>query len=188
MRKPITNIQADLGIKSLSLCRSHQSILIITLIFLITSLFFISSSFANTVQWRYKTTAGFVDSSPAVCDLDGDGELDLVMCTTAGRVFALDSKGKRKWFFDVGGTISSPPTILGVQKPKILVITNPGKITCLNGKSGSRLWEMAMPGEVDWGSTTIAVADINGDGRQQIIVADKGGHMICLEKNGSILN
>ena len=156
-------------------------------LFLIFSFIGISSLTSSTIQWRYQPVVGFVDSSPAVCDLDGDGSLDLIMGTTAGRVLALDSKGNRKWFFDVGGTISCPPTILDIERPKIVVITNPGKVTCLDGKTGARSWEIALPGEVDWGSTAIATADLNGDGKQQIIVADKKGHLICLDNSGAML-
>jgi outer membrane protein assembly factor BamB len=187
MKKKISTIQIKHNRNSATAPYLYQFQLILLVLALIFSLMGISLLTASTIQWRYQPVAGFVDSSPAVCDLDGDDVLDLVICTTAGRVLTLDSKGNRKWFFDVGGTISSPPTILGDQNPKIVVITNPGKIACLNGKSGSRMWEMAMPGEIDWGSTAIAVADLNGNGRQQIVATDRGGHMICLDENGTTL-
>ncbi len=146
-------------------------------------------SYANTVQWTFRPVFGEADSSPAVGDLDDDGISDLVLCTTAGRVFALDVNGRQKWFYDTEQTISSAPTISDVKskEPKVFAITNPGQLVCLDGKSGARFWTYNMPGKFDWGTTVVTAADINQDNRDEIIVADNEGNMVCLDNEGSPL-
>ena len=47
--------------------------------------------------WTYSTPAGFLDSSPAIGDVDRDGSPDIVVTSTAGLVFALDAQGHVIW-------------------------------------------------------------------------------------------
>ncbi len=142
---------------------------------------------ASTIQWQFRAQFGESDSSPAVGDLDDDGVLDLVFCSTSGRIFALDANGRQKWYFDTGQTISNAPTLtdLNTKRPKVFAITNPGKIFCLDGESGSRLWDYTMPAAVDWGSTLIASANLDKNEGTEIVVADKKGNLVCLNDQGS---
>ncbi len=146
-------------------------------------------SYANTVQWQFRPVFGECDSSPAVGDLDDDGVPDLVLCSTSGRVFALDANGRQKWFFDTKQTISNAPTLSDLQtnRPKVFALTNPGKIFCLDGKSGARLWDYSMPAGVDWGSTLIVAVDIDKNEGTEIVVADNRGNLVCLSDQGSPL-
>ena len=144
-------------------------------------------SVAATVVWQYRPGAGYTDTSPAIADLDDDGIKDLVACTTAGRVLALDASGRTKWSYDTGWTISSPPTIASMPEPRVFVISNSGIIACLDGKTGALLWEFNMPSSVGWGTTAIAAADINSDGKVEIVAGDSNGHLVCLGGDGSPL-
>ena len=158
--------------------------LLVVILCLISS----SPSPGARVLWKFKIPAGYADSSPAVGDLDGDGSLDLVFCTTAGRVLALNAAGRQLWFHDVGATLSTPPTLVAKDRSaKVFVITNPGKVLCLDGKTGSRLWEYPMPGSADWGSTALAAADVNSDGRIEVLASDRKGHLVWLRDDGSVL-
>ncbi len=136
------------------------------------------------ILWAYHPRAGYIDATPAVGDIDGDGVQDLVMAATSGRILALDAKGHKKWAFDAGGIISNPVTLAG-NPLRVFALTNPGKIICLDAKSGHKIWETPMPDAFLWGMTAPAAADITGDGQTDIIVADRGGHLVCLDKNGS---
>jgi len=146
-------------------------------------------SFAVEIQWQFRTPFGESDSSPAVGDLDDDGLPDLVLCSTSGRIFALDGNGREKWYFDTGQTISNAPTLtdLHTGHPLVYAITNPGKIFCLDGQTGARIWDFNMPSAVDWGATLIVAADIDMHQGTEIIVADNGGHLICLSNQGAPL-
>lgn len=92
-------------------------------------LYFPGTSYPDVIQWQFRPQFGESDSSPAVGDLDDDGVMDLVFCSTSGRIFALDANGRQKWFFDSGQTISTAPTLSDLQtdRPKVFAITNPGK-------------------------------------------------------------
>ncbi len=147
------------------------------------------NSFAATTLWQFRPTAGEVDCSPAIADVDGDAVLDVVLCTTAGRVLVLDIKCRQKWFYDTQQTISIPPTVANGEKnqPIVVVLTNPGKVFCLDGKSGICLWEFSMPAAMDWGTTTIVAADVNEDDKNEFIIGDKGGNLVCLTCQGALL-
>ena len=141
---------------------------------------------AGDLLWSWKPQAGYVDASPAVGDLDGDGVQDLVLAATSGRVAAIDANGREKWAFDARETISNPPTLAG-QPPRVYVMTNPGKIICLSAETGARIWDFKMPADFPWGMTALAAADVNGDGRVELIAADRGGHLVCLADDGDVL-
>ena len=139
--------------------------------------------YAVDTLWRLKSIAGHVDTSPGVADLDGDGILDLVLCSTKGRVLAVDANGHEKWTFDAKETISNPPTIAG-RPLRIYVMTNPGRIICLNAENGAEMWEYKMSSDFLWGMTALAAADITGDGQIELIAADRGSHLVCLNTDG----
>ena len=87
------------------------------LLFVLFTLLFISSNINASVNklWSYRPLAGFVDTSPAIGDLDNDGVKDLVFSTVTGRVLALNSLGLRMWYYDVEKhIITTPPIILDI--------------------------------------------------------------------------
>jgi len=145
-----------------------------------------NSVYAVDVLWQYKSKVGYMDTSPGVADLDDDGVKDLVLCSTGGRVLAVDANGHEKWTFDAKETISNPPTIAG-RPLRIYVMTNPGRIICLRAESGVKIWEYKMPSDFLWGMTALAAADITGDGQIELIAADRGGHLVCLDDDGASL-
>jgi len=144
---------------------------------------------AAAMVWQYQPDEGIVDCSPGVGDLDGDGVQEIVICTTAGEVTALDLNGQVKWSHDTEQVVSIPPTIAvrENQKPLILTFTFSGKVICLAGDSGRKLWEYAMPNKANWGTITIAAADINQDGILEFVTGDKLGNLVCLDEKGSLL-
>jgi len=144
---------------------------------------------AATMEWQYRPDAGVVDCSPGVGDLDGDGVREIVICTTAGEVIVLDSNGQQKWSYDTEQIICTPPTVAVKKnkKPLVLALTFSGKIICLAGDSGRKLWDYAMPRKANWGTTTIAAADINQDGLLEFVSGDKLGNLVCLDEKGSQL-
>ena len=139
--------------------------------------------------WSYRPLAGFVDTSPAVGDLDDDGVKDVIFCTTSGRVLALNSLGLRMWYFDTKEIITTPPVIADLKNDgaqEVLVLTNNGKIICLNGSSGNLIWNYQLPSPIKWGTTSLAVSDLQNNGKKEIIAADNAGNLLCLRGNGSV--
>ncbi len=158
--------------------------------FIVLSLLFLlspSSVFSSfRIVWSYRPPSGYVDATPAPVDLDGDGSLDLVMATTSGKVVALDAQGHIKWQHDLHHIVSQPVAVAGTPA-QVYVLTNPGGVVCLDGRSGILLWEYHMPESFLWGSTAPAAADLDGDGRPEVVVADRGGHLVALHRDGSLL-
>ncbi|NIA31461.1 MAG: PQQ-binding-like beta-propeller repeat protein, partial [Actinobacteria bacterium] len=163
-----------------------KNILIILFFCIILVVGVSNALYAVDTLWHLKTIAGHVDTSPGVADLDGDGVLDLVLCSTKGRVLAVDANGHEKWTFDAKETISNPPTVAG-RPLRIYVMTNPGRIICLSAENGAKIWEYKMPSDFSWGMTALAAADMTGDGQIKLIAADRGGHLVCLDTNGAPL-
>ncbi|MCD6201099.1 MAG: VCBS repeat-containing protein [Bacteroidales bacterium] len=152
-------------------------------VFLFASLF--STIAQDQVLWTYLSVTGNVDATPAVADVDGDGVEDLVMATTGGTVLVLDARGHIKWQYEVHHTISTPVAVAG-RPLQIYALTNPGGVVCLDARRGIRMWEYTMPEGFTWGSTAPVAADLDGDGTPEILVADRGGHLVALRKDGSL--
>jgi outer membrane protein assembly factor BamB len=154
-------------------------------------LFFFLSGYCVTgyaqdkALWTYLSVTGNVDATPAVADVDGDGVEDLVMATTGGTVLVLDARGHVKWQYEVHHTISMPVAVAG-RPLRIYALTNPGGVVCLDARRGIRLWEYTMPEGFTWGSTAPVAADLDGDGTPEILVADRGGHLVALRNDGSL--
>jgi outer membrane protein assembly factor BamB len=149
-----------------------------------------STAQAGERLWHKKTLAGYVDSSPGIGDLDRDGINDLVLCTTAGRILAVDSGGFEMWTFDTNAQIANPSVVIdlnGDQKLEVLAITNTGKIVCLDGESGGQLWDFNLPAGVEWGMTSLAAANLQSDSNLEIIAADNQGNLTCLTHSGEQL-
>ncbi len=157
---------------------------------LILLIFFDSHAWASAEKlWEYCPQAGFVDTSPGVGDLDEDGVKDLVFCTVAGRVLALNSLGLRMWYYDAKETITTPPVVSDIDNDgtlNILIYTNNGKIICLNGADGNFIWQYQMPSKISWGGTSLLASDLQNDGEKEIIASDNSGDLICLNAKGMV--
>ena len=161
------------------------------LLFVLFILLFIPSNINASVNklWSYRPQSGFVDTSPAIGDLDNDGVKDMIFCTVAGRVIALNSLGLRMWYFDVEEVITTPPVITDLKNDgslEVLVFTNSGNIICLNGRSGKLIWNYQLPSSINWGTTSLAVADLQNNGEKEIIAADNDGNLFCLKDDGRV--
>jgi hypothetical protein len=179
------------------------------LISLITFTVFASAHAGNAdLFWVYETTGGYLDSSPAVTDLDGDGSSDICVTSTSGSVFALDAFGREIWTVDLVEQITIAPTafdVSGDSAPELLVMTQAGKLYCLEGRSGDVIWvydlvsgtkldsvtsytlEYSPDGPIKYGGTAIVAADINADGVVEIVANMVSGTVVCLDAWGNLL-
>ncbi len=136
--------------------------------------------------WRSTACWGITDSSPVVIDADGDGDDDIIFGTATGKVIALDEAQKIIWERMLDHPVTCAPAVTqnADGKPECLVLDNSGRLTCLDATTGETKWDFTLSAEVDWGHTTPAVGDINNDSIHEILLADKGGNVVCLTGEG----
>ncbi|MCC6486975.1 MAG: PQQ-binding-like beta-propeller repeat protein [Candidatus Hydrogenedentes bacterium] len=139
------------------------------------------------VAWTFVPPSGYVDLSPGLDDLDGDGQLDVVVVSTNGLTAALDAAGAELWRHEARGRICAPPTvadITGTPSPEVLVANVQGQIYCLDGATGSVVWETALASRLEYATSALAAGDVDGDGLPEVVLADREGAVICLNDNG----
>ncbi len=169
-----------------------QKIIILINQILIMLILLTATLFANKGEklWSLKMAGRNIDASAAIGDVDRDGYPDIVVGSTMGEVVALDGYGRIIWETDLKDKLSIAPTLMDVTGDhglEALVLTLSGKIFCLDGLTGTTLWEDSTLGKIKWASMTIITADINSDGNNEVITADEEGKLICLDGNGNKL-
>ncbi|HQL94235.1 MAG TPA: hypothetical protein PL005_06125, partial [Candidatus Hydrogenedentes bacterium] len=106
--------------------------------------------------WTFAPAAEQFDGSVGVADLNGDGAPEIVATTIQGAVIALNAQGGELWRWRQPDPISVSPTIAEAMAsspgPEVLVITNTGRVYCLNGGNGEILWLDSLSSGITWGA------------------------------------
>ncbi|HQQ00475.1 MAG TPA: VCBS repeat-containing protein [bacterium] len=108
-----------------------------------------------------------VAAIPGACDLDADGDNDLLIGNAAGEIYLVWNEG----------TNESP----SFGEPKRIVID--GKtFRLIAGYNGS----IQGPGEASWGYISPSVADVDGDGDYDILYNSVNGYHSCILNVGTV--
>jgi hypothetical protein len=153
--------------------------------------------------WK-RQISDVIQSSPAIGDINGDGRPDVIV--GAGNAFnSIDSH--RVWAFSAatganltgwpvttgGVTFSSPALgdLDGDGRPDVVIGTSDGFVHALKG-NGGHLWAVHLPfGTIRPGGAVNAspiIADMNGDGHNDVGVGNDWGFFILDGRTGAILS
>ena len=148
--------------------------------------------------WNY-TGTDIVQSSPAIGDIDCDGENEIVIATNSppGGTMALEGNGSLIWFYPTGKAYTSSPALVDLDGDcglEIIIGQNecsgesgctPANVTALDS-DGTVIWTFLM-GDATWNAP--AVADVDYDGEIEVVVGSMPNdhNMYCLNgKTGSV--
>lgn len=158
----------------------------------------------GTVLWAYPVNE-MVRSSPAVGDIDGDGQAEIAVGTgdywvrnggasDSTKLIVLNKNGTLKWQKDLGAYTPASPALAdlnGDGKRDVIIGTweggNPGKVWAFDG-NGNTLPGWA--GRDSGGGVVIgqvSTADANADGKQDVFVPTGAGIFVYDGGNGEKL-
>ncbi len=140
------------------------------------------------VLWRF-VTRGSIHSSPAVGDVDNDGDQDIVFGTNAGEVYALDgATGQELWSINtIVGAFRSSPLIYDLDKDnnaEVFIGSSNGSLYKIDGESGITEWRYQTADEI---SSSPSLADLDGDGDPELFFASQSGVVYAVEGDSSLV-
>ncbi|CAI9098388.1 OLC1v1035025C1 [Oldenlandia corymbosa var. corymbosa] len=130
----------------------------------------------------------YIYSSPTVVDLDGDGNLDILVGTSFGLFYVLDHKGKVREKFPLemaeiqGAVIAADINDDG--KIEIVTTDTHGNVAAWTPQ-GKEIWEQHVKSLIPQGPS---VGDVDGDGHTDVVVPTISGNIYVLSgKDGSFV-
>ncbi len=154
----------------------------------------------GTVEWKFPAVY-VVAPTPAVEDLDGDGEYEVVFSASNGNSFPSEDRlycvsgvsGAEKWEIVFENPVSSPTIgdVDGDGQPEVVALAadSSGMVVVVDAQGNiERYTKLEVGSVVIWpfGVAKPALADVDGDGIPEIIAAYSGTH--CIDgASGAIL-
>ena len=141
----------------------------------------------GVTRWQAKVSA--LPTSPAIADLDSDGQPEIVVATGTGKLHLLSSAGTIRKEIEIGKPTESwgtcAPVIFTAQdgSKRIAVGNSDGVLTCFD-KNLEFMWRQSLEGPIASG---LSVGDMDLDGRADIFVVTQRGHVYRLREDGALL-
>jgi hypothetical protein len=140
------------------------------------------------VLWIFDPgTAFMIYASPAIGDVDNDGDLEVVIGSGDKYVYVLDgATGSLEWSYETGGGVYASAALANLDDDaylEIVIGSTDGKVYCLDGSTGNveTGWPYATGGEV---YSSAAIGDIDADGSLEIVVGSYDSNVYALDDSG----
>jgi outer membrane protein assembly factor BamB len=148
----------------------------------------------TSLEWNY-TIGGGVDSSPAVGDVDGDGDMEIVVVSWDKTIYCLSTTGGIEWQHSLPtlDPINGAPIIADINrdgKQEVIVAYLDSCVYCY-GSDGRLLWNYTVDGifgpiPAGYEAYQPIIADIDGDTRLEIVIGSTNNNTYCLNDNGGL--
>ena len=131
----------------------------------------------DLVQYR-----AYIYSSPTVADLDGDGEMEIIVGTSVGFVYVLssaDGSAKPNWPLQMGeiqGQVAVGD-VNGDGYLEVVAVDARGTVAVFDWRA-NEVWERHLGALISQGAT---LGDADGDGRIEVVVGTAAGHVHVLD-------
>jgi outer membrane protein assembly factor BamB len=141
------------------------------------------------ILWMYNSS-GDVVSSPAVADLDADGNFEIIFGTMMGEDYlvCLDSQGQKLWNSSTDGLIANTVAVADINLDgyqEILFGATNDWFYCFD-YTGSQVWNYTNPDITNlYGSP--AIADIHSDNGLEVVFGFNGRYVYCLNSTGNLV-
>jgi outer membrane protein assembly factor BamB len=138
----------------------------------------------TALQWRF-ANEGWLMSSPALADLTGDGQLEIVIGSYSGKLYALTAQGHLLWEYTTFDPILSSPIIMELRAgegPSVVFTSSTSAYVLTN--RGEMRWRKEGVRTFDRSPKSPAVGDLDGDGVPEIVIASDTGELRVLDRDG----
>lgn len=132
-----------------------------------------ATTYIYPCEWGYPMKLGDDVEGHVIADLDGDGQLDILVTSGGTQAVALDLKGNTIWLKDdlglyqmISGILPSAFDLNGDGKTEV-VLTNRGAVVVADGATGATIWTRYT----DYPSVPPVISDVDGNASFDIILA-----------------
>jgi outer membrane protein assembly factor BamB len=136
--------------------------------------------------WKFKTGGGV--KSFSIGDVDGDGEMEVLVGSWDDNVYCIGGEGGQvKWKVKTGNWVVSSPALGDVDgdgEVEVVVGSWDNNVYCIGGEGGQVKWKVKTGGDVD---SSPALGDVDGDGEVEVVVGSDDNNIYCIEgENGKV--
>lgn len=141
---------------------------------------------ARTGKVLWQASLKGLPVSPAVGDVDGDGQEEIAVATNAGQLALLSSRGVLRWERTVSGPsetwATSAPVIFGASdgRGRIAVGANDSHVRCFDA-DGHEVWSRETRGSV---ASSLSVGDMDHDGHADLFAITQTGVIYRFGEDG----